>query len=81
MNTFNFFSQTYWSDSLSEELDIWYDNVEHEPENNIFYEFEWEALDGKNFDRKDEMPENEQYEIEKKIRDYLFDPKNRDDDY
>ena len=81
MNTFNFFSQTYWSDSLSEELDIWYDNVEHEPESGINWEFEWEALDGNNKDRRYDMSDEEQYEVEKKIRDYISDPNNRDDDY
>ena len=81
MNTFTFFSQNYWSDTLSEGLDIWYDNIEHEPENGINWEFEWEALDGKNKDRRHDMSDAEQYEVEKKIRDYISDPNNRDDDY
>ena len=81
MNHFSFFSQTYWCDSLSEELEIWYDNVENEPENGINWEFEWEAIDSHNFDRKDEMSAKEYNEVEKTIRDYVSDPVNRDDDY
>jgi len=81
MNTFTFFSQAYWCESLSEELEIWYDNIEHEPENGIFYEFEWEALDSENKDRKDEMSDKEQAEVRKTIRDYLSDPRNSEPDY
>lgn len=81
MNHFSFFSQTYWCDSLSEELEIWYDNIEHEPENGINWEFEWEALDDNGKDRKDEMSAKEYNEVEKVIRDYVSDPANRDDDY
>jgi len=77
MNTFTFFSQNYWSDSLSEELEIWYDNIEHEPENGINWEFEWEAMDSENKDRKDDMSKEEQYAVEKKIRDYLSNPYNK----
>ena len=81
MNHFSFFSQTYWCDSLSEELEIWYDNIEHEPENGINWEFEWEALDNNGKDRKDDMSAKEYNEVEKVIRDYISDPVNRDDDY
>ena len=79
MNHFSFFSQTYWCDSLSEELEIWYDNIEHEPENGINWEFEWEALDENGKDRKDDMSAKEYNEVEKVIRDYISDPVNRDD--
>jgi len=79
MNHFSFFSQTYWCDSLSEELEIWYDNIEHEPENGINWEFEWEAIDENGKDRKDDMSAKEYNEVEKVIRDYLNDPNNRDD--
>ena len=79
MNHFSFFSQTYWCDSLSEELEIWYDNIEHEPENGINWEFEWEAIDYNGKDRKDEMSAKEYNEVEKVIRDYISDPVNRDD--
>ena len=81
MNHFSFFSQTYWCDSLSEELEIWYDNIEHEPENGINWEFEWEAIDNNGKDRKDDMSAKEYNEVEKTIRDYVSDPVNRDDDY
>jgi hypothetical protein len=81
MNHFSFFSQTYWCDSLSEELEIWYDNIEHEPENGINWEFEWEAIDDNGKDRKDEMSAKEYNEVEKTIKDYVSDPANRDDDY
>ena len=81
MNHFSFFSQTYWCDSLSEELEIWYDNIEHEPENGINWEFEWEALDNNGKDRKDEMSAKEYNEVKKTIRDYVSDPVNRDDGY
>ena len=79
MNHFSFFSQTYWCDSLSEELEIWYDNIEHEPENGINWEFEWEAIDDNGKDRKDDMSAKEYNEVEKVIRDYVSDPVNRDD--
>ena len=79
MNHFSFFSQTYWCDSLSEELEIWYDNIEHEPENGINWEFEWEAIDENGKDRKDDMSAKEYNEVEKVIRDYISDPINRDD--
>jgi hypothetical protein len=79
MNHFSFFSQTYWCDSLSEELEIWYDNIEHEPENGINWEFEWEAIDDNGKDRKDDMSAKEYNEVEKVIRDYISDPVNRDD--
>lgn len=79
MNHFSFFSQTYWCDSLSEELEIWYDNIEHEPENGINWEFEWEAIDDNGKDRKDDMSAKEYNEVEKVIRDYISDPINRDD--
>lgn len=81
MHYFSFFSQAYWCDSLSEELEIWYDNIEHEPENGINWEFEWEAIDENGKDRKDEMSAKEYNEVEKVIRDYISDPANRDDDY
>ena len=81
MHYFSFFSQAYWCDSLSEELEIWYDNIEHEPENGINWEFEWEALDENGKDRKDEMSAKEYNEVEKTIKDYVSDPANRDDDY
>ena len=81
MNNFGYFSETYWCDSLNEELEIWYDNVEHEPENGINWEFEWEALDNNGKDRKNEMSAKEYNEVEKTIRDYVSDPVNRDDDY
>ena len=81
MNHFSFFSQTYWCDSLSEELEIWYDNIEHEPENGINWEFEWEAIDDNGKDRKDDMSTKEYNDVEKVIRDYISDPVNRDDDY
>lgn len=79
MNTFGYFSETYWSRALSEDLEIWYDNIEHEPENGINWEFEWEALDSNGKDRKDDMPSREYSEVEKAIRDYISDPVNRDD--
>ena len=79
MNHFSFFSQTYWCDSLSEELEIWYDNIEHEPENGINWEFEGEAIDDNGKDRKDDMSAKEYNEVEKVIRDYISDPANRDD--
>lgn len=79
MNHFSFFSQTYWCDSLSEELEIWYDNIEHEPENGINWEFEWEAIDDNGKDRKDDMSAKEYNEVEKVIRDYISDPVNWDD--
>jgi hypothetical protein len=79
MNHFSFFSQTYWCDSLSEELEIWYDNIENEPENGINWEFEWEAIDENGKDRKDDMSAKEYNEVEKVIRDYISDPVNRDD--
>jgi len=79
MNHFSFFSQTYWCDSLSEELEIWYDNIEHEPENGINWEFEWEAIDDNGKDRKDDMSAKEYNEVKKVIRDYVSDPVNRDD--
>jgi hypothetical protein len=79
MHYFSFFSQAYWCDSLSEELEIWYDNIEHEPENGINWEFEWEAIDENGKDRKDEMSAKEYNEVEKVIRDYISDPANRDD--
>ena len=81
MNHFSFFSQTYWCDSLGEELEIWYDNVEHEPENGINWEFEWEAIDSKGNDRKDDLSAKEYNEVEKVIIDYISDPNNRDNDY
>lgn len=79
MNHFSFFSQTYWSRTLGEELEIWYDNIEHEPENGINWEFEWEAIDENGKDRKDDMSAKEYNEVEKVIRDYISDPANRDD--
>jgi len=79
MKHFSFFSQTYWCHSLSEELEIWYDNIEHEPENGINWEFEWEAIDDNGKDRKDDMSAKEYNEVEKVIRDYISDPVNRDD--
>lgn len=81
MNTYGYFSEKYCSESLMEELEIWYDNIEHEPENGINWEFEWEALDENGKDRKDDLSAKEHNEIEKKIRDYLSDPNNRDNDY
>ena len=71
-NTYSFFSQAYWCESLSEELDIWYDNVEHEPENGINWEFEWEAMDSLGNDLKSKMSDKEQAEVEKTIKDYLL---------
>jgi len=65
------FHQTYWSNHLSEELEIWFDNVEHEPENGIYYEFEWEALDSENKDRKDGLSAAEHNEIVEEIKNYL----------
>ena len=81
MNEFSFYSQTYWSESLSKELEIWYGNVENEPENGIDWEFNWEALDTFGKDHKDDLTNAECSEIEKEIYKYLSDPRNHDDDY
>ena len=78
MNHFSFFSQTYWCDSLSEELDIWYDNVENEPENGINCEFEWEALDENNKDVQERMSDKEIREVEKIIYNELRYPPEPD---
>lgn len=76
------FHQTYWSNHLNEELEIWFDNVEHEPENGIFYEFEWEALDSENKDRKDNLSAAEHNEIVKEIKNYLrYDYRKHYEDY
>ena len=79
MQQYFFFSQTFWSDNLGMDLAIWYDNVEHEPENGIFYEFEWEALDENEVDHKDQLSDQEQREIEKEIRNYLSTSRVDDD--
>jgi hypothetical protein len=71
MRSFNDFSEEFYSEALSEELEIWFGNIEHEPENGIFYEFEWEALDSTGKDRKDDMPESEQAKVEQAIVNYL----------
>ena len=65
------YSETYWCESLSQELEIWYDNVEHEPENGLFYQFDWEALDSQGTDIKDKMTEAEQREVRQGIKDTL----------
>lgn len=67
----SYFSETYCCLSLMEELEIWYDNIEHEPENGLFYQFDWEALDSQGNDRKDDMTEAEQKEVCKGIKDTL----------
>jgi hypothetical protein len=81
MNEFSFYSQTYWSESLNKELEIWYGNVEHEPENGIEFEFEWEALDTFGKDHKDDLTDAEHKEIEKEIYNYLFERLSKNDDY
>ena len=81
MINFSEFFYAFFSQSLGEELEIWYDNIEHEPENGINWEFEWEAIDSKGNDRKDDLSAKEYNEVEKVIRDYISDPNNRDDDY
>jgi hypothetical protein len=81
MNEFSFYSQTYWSESLNDELEIWYGNLEHEPENGIEFEFEWEALDAHGKNHKDDLTDAECKEIEKEIYKYLSERLSKNDDY
>jgi hypothetical protein len=71
MINFSEFFYAFFSQSLNEELEIWFDNVEHEPENGIFYEFEWEAVDEKNKDRKNDLSVAEHNEIVDQLKNYL----------
>lgn len=71
MQQFYYFSEVFYSETAEIDLDIFYGDVEHEPENGIFFEFNWEALDESGRDCKDEMSDKEHAKVEKKIRDYL----------
>jgi hypothetical protein len=71
MRSLNEYFYSFYSESLKENLEIWFDNVEHEPENGIFYEFEWEALDSENKDRKDDLSAAEHNEIVHQLKNYL----------
>lgn len=67
MQQYYYFSEIFYSETVETDLDIFYGDVEHEPENGIFYEFNWEALDKSGKDRKDEMSGKEQNEVRKII--------------
>ena len=63
--------ENYFCDSLGEYLDITVTYVEHEPENGVFYEAEWVAIDENGKDRKDDMKIKEVDECSALIYKYL----------
>ena len=64
----------YFCESLGEYLDIIVTHVEHEPENGVFYEAEWKAIDEHGINRKDDMQIKEVDECEALIYKYLTRP-------
>jgi len=66
--------ENYFCESLCEYLEIIVTYVEHEPENGVFYESEWEANDEHGKNRKDDMTRPEIDECEALIYKYLSQP-------
>ena len=72
MNCVEFFD-TYYSDDLEEELEIRFDLIDHDPSVGVYYDFEWEALDERGADRRDDLELTEQDKIWRLIRKYIRD--------
>jgi len=72
MNCLEFFD-TYYSDTLEEELEIRFTFVDYDPSVGLDYEFEWEALDEKGADRRDDLSLVEQDKIDRLIYKYIKD--------
>jgi hypothetical protein len=66
MNCLEYFD-THYSDDLEEELEIRFNFIDHDPSVGVYYDFEWEALDEKGVDRRDDLEMSEQDEIERLI--------------
>jgi len=45
------FADTYYSENLEDEVEIWYDITDYDPSVGLDYEFEFEALDSEGKDR------------------------------
>lgn len=70
MNCLEYFD-THYSDDLEEELEIRFTFIDHDPSVGVYYDFEWEALDEKGADRRDDLEMSEQDEIERLIRKFI----------
>jgi len=67
MNCLNFL-ESYWSESLEMELEVWYTFTDYDPSVGVGIEFDWEALDENGVDRADELTSAEESELSKKIK-------------
>ena len=67
MSMYHQFCDTYFSDAVEQELEIYYEITDYEPESGIDWEFEWEALDEEGKDRRADMTNEEQEACERLI--------------
>lgn len=72
MNCLEYFD-THYSDDLEEELELRFTLTDYDPSVGVDYEFEWEALDEKGADRRDDLSLVEQDKIDRLIYKYIKD--------
>ena len=81
MSVYHTFCETFYSDELALELDIWYDITDYDPSVGVDYEFEWEALDENGKDHHDDLTGDEEYAIERLIRKHIKEHVNSYDEF
>ena len=67
MTMYTTFCDIYYSEALEQELAIYYDVTDYDPSVGVDWEFEWDALDENDKDRRDNLPTKEYEECERLI--------------
>jgi hypothetical protein len=75
------FADTYYSENLEDEVEIWYDITDYDPSVGVDYEFEFEALDSEGKDRFMDLTGDEEDAISKIIRKHIRDSVSEYDDF
>jgi hypothetical protein len=75
------FADTYYSENLEDEVEIWYDITDYDPSVGVDYEFEFEALDSEGKDRYADLTGDEEDAISKIIRKHIRESASEYDDF
>jgi hypothetical protein len=75
------FADTYYSENLEDEVEIWYDITDYDPSVGVDYEFEFEALDSEGKDRHADLTGDEEHAISKIIRKHIRESVSEYDDF
>jgi hypothetical protein len=75
------FADTYYSENLEDEVEIWYVITDYDPSVGVDYEFEFEALDSEGKDRHDDLTGDEEDAISKIIRKHIRESVSEYDDF